>query len=437
MTDASRPDGAPEIPAGPPPEAGPAPLTRRERRRLEKERIRAQKRATRASRRTRHPFIIVGSLLFTFTFFLGIAALIGFTAGRSQYEEVGPLQQEKIVNVSGGTLEIADLLAREGVMDGGALAKTVFFGMVQAAEWGTKKEEPKAGAAPKRPEPAIKRGEYLFAKGVSIRGVIEQLTEGKVVQHQITLPEGLTSQQMVARLVENPILSGQVREIPKEGALLPDTYNFPRGFPRDQLLQSLQAAQRRVLQQVWDRRSPDSPVKTPEQLLTLASIVEKETGKAEERTRVAGVFANRLRMGMKLQSDPTTVYGLVGGKGSLGRQLMRRELEQPTPYNTYVISGLPPGPIANPGRASLEAAANPMRHKEIFFVADGTGGHAFAETLEQHNRNVARLRELERQRGQTGAPAPTIAPPTAVQPPAPAPNAPRAQNPTPQGTVQQ
>jgi UPF0755 protein len=163
------------------------------------------------------------------------------------------------------------------------------------------------------------------------------------------------------------------------------------------MIQRMQQSQKRVLQEIWDRRMPDLPVKTPEQLTVLASIIEKETGKPEERTRVASVFVNRLKQRMKLQSDPTIIYGLVGGKGALGRPIMRSEIEQPTPYNTYVIDGLPPGPIANPGRASIEAAANPARTKELFFVADGTGGHAFADNLEQHQKNVGRLRVLEQQ----------------------------------------
>ncbi len=172
------------------------------------------------------------------------------------------------------------------------------------------------------------------------------------------------------------------------------------------------------MREVWERRNPDLPVKTPEQLVILASIIEKETGKPEERTRVAAVFANRLKQKMKLQSDPTIIYGLVFGKGSLGRPISRADIAQPTPYNTYVIDGLPPGPIANPGRASIEAAANPARTKELFFVADGTGGHAFAETYEQHQKNVARLRGIERgieqeQRSETPAEAqtPASAPP--------------------------
>src|SRR6185437_15686561 len=151
-------------------------------------------------------------------------------------------------------------------------------------------------------------------------------------------------------------------------------------------------AHRRVMQEVWEHRTPDLPISTQEQLVTLASIVEKETGRPDERTRVAAVFVNRLKQKMRLQSDPTIIYGLVGGKGSLGRPIMKSEIEQPTPYNTYVIDGLPPGPIDNPGRASLEAAANPARTKEIYFVADGTGGHAFAENYTEHQKNVARLR---------------------------------------------
>jgi UPF0755 protein len=161
-----------------------------------------------------------------------------------------------------------------------------------------------------------------------------------------------------------------------------------------------------VMREVWERRSPDLPVRTPEQLLILASIIEKETGKPEERTRVAAVFVNRLKQKMKLQSDPTIVYGLVFGKGSLGRPISKADIQSQTPYNTYVIEGLPPGPISNPGRASIEAAANPARTKELFFVADGTGGHAFAETYDQHQKNVAKLRAIEHEaRGETAPPA--------------------------------
>jgi UPF0755 protein len=284
----------------------------------------------------------------------------------------------------------------------------------------------------------LKFGEYQFPRAASLHDVINTIIEGKVVQHQITLAEGLTSEQIVQRLLEFDVLSGNIKEIPREGSMLPETYRFTRGMPRDQVIQRLQAAQRRVVQEVWDRRMPDLPLRSPEQLVTLASIVEKETGRADERSRVAAVFINRLKQKMRLQSDPTIIYGLVGGKATLGRPILRSEIEQPTPYNTYVIDGLPPGPIANPGRAALEAVANPARTKELYFVADGTGGHAFSETLDQHQRNVAHLRAIEQaQRDGTPPPAaPAAVPPvTAAAAPAPpvrrtAPRPPQVQQPT-------
>jgi UPF0755 protein len=194
----------------------------------------------------------------------------------------------------------------------------------------------------------------------------------------------------------------------------------------------MSAAHSRVLQEVWERRAPDVPVKTPEQLVTLASIVEKETAKADERTRVAAVFINRLNRRMRLQSDPTIIYGMVGGKGALGRPLTRDDVDRPTPYNTYLIDGLPPGPIANPGRASLEAVANPSRTKELYFVADGSGGHVFAASYDQHLKNVARWRDYQKEQATAGAqqppppdPALLNPAPTAGQKPAPSPAAKR------------
>src|SRR6184192_1889277 len=181
----------------------------------------------------------------------------------------------------------------------------------------------------------------------------------------------------------------------------------------------MQQEQRRLIQDIWNRRAPDLPIKSPEQLVVLASLIEKETGKPDERTRIAAVFTNRLKLKMRLQSDPTIIYGLVGGKGTLGRPILRSEITQPSPYNTYVIEGLPPGPIANPGRASLEAAANPARTRDLFFVADGTGGHAFTETYDQHQKNVAKLRTMEKQiQNDTVEPADDAAPPAAGGAPA-------------------
>ncbi len=256
----------------------------------------------------------------------------------------------------------------------------------------------------------LKFGEYQFAKHSSLHDVINTLTDGKVVQHQISVPEGLTSQQIVQRLMDTDILSGNIKEMPNEGTLLPESFRYPRGYPREQVIQRMQKEQARLVQEVWEHRMPDLPLSTPQQLVILASIVEKETGRADERTRVAAVFVNRLKQHMKLQSDPTIIYGLVGGKGTLGRPILKSEIEQATSYNTYVIQGLPPGPIANPGRAALEAVANPARTKELYFVADGTGGHTFSETLEQHQKAVGRLRAIEQGQREGAA--------TAAQPPA-------------------
>jgi UPF0755 protein len=311
---------------------------------------------------------------------LMIGAGATYYYGKQTLEAPGPLQEDKIVNIPAraGKRDIADVLSREGVIN---VNPWIFIGSVFAL---------KASSD-------LKPGEYSFQKNASLRDVIATIVDGKVVQHAITIPEGLTSEQIVSRLSDNDIFTGSVREIPREGTLLPETYKFPRGTPRDQVIQRLQQAQKRVLAEIWERRNTDTPLKSPDQLVTLASIVEKETGRADERSRVAAVFVNRLRQRMKLQSDPTIIYGLVGGKGTLGRPIKRSEITQPSPYNTYVIDGLPPGPIANPGRASLEATANPARTRDLFFVADGTGGHAFTETYDQHAKNVAKLRASEKQ----------------------------------------
>jgi UPF0755 protein len=354
------------------------------------------------SDRARNPFVIVGNAIITIVLVLMIGTGFGYYYGKQKIEAPGPLQEDKIVNIPAraGMTDIADTLQREGVIDNNRWA---FIGAVFAL----------------KARSELKPGEYSFQKNASLRDVIGTIVDGKVVQHSVTIPEGLTSEQIVARLTENDIFAGDVREIPREGTLLPETYKFPRGTTRDQVVQRMQQAQKRVLAEIWERRNPDIPVKTPEQLVTLASIVEKETGKPDERSRVAAVFVNRLRQKMKLQSDPTIIYGLVGGKGTLGRPIKRSEIQQPSPYNTYVVDGLPPGPIANPGRASLEAAANPARTRDLFFVADGTGGHAFTETYDQHQKNVAKLRATEKQiQNDTVEPADDPPPPTAAAAPA-------------------
>jgi UPF0755 protein len=200
----------------------------------------------------------------------------------------------------------------------------------------------------------------------------------------------------LARIAEHPSLTGEIAIAPPEGAIKPDTYLFRRGMSRDTLISEMTAAQSKLLDELWKARNPSLPLKTSEEAVILASIVEKETAVPEERPKIASVFLNRLARGMRLQSDPTIIYGIVGGKGRLDRPLTKADIAQTTPYNTYRIDGLPPGPIGNPGRASLEAVLNPLNTKLLYFVADGSGGHAFAETLEEHNRNVANWRQLGR-----------------------------------------
>lgn len=372
------------------------------------------------SRRARSTLVVVGNAIFTFLIVAMLLAGGVFFYGKKTIEAKGPLAEDKVVNIPprAGMTDIGDILLRSGVI---SADRWTFIGGVLAMN-------ARAG---------LKSGEYLFQKNASLRDVINTIVEGKVVQHSITIPEGLTSEQIVARLQDNDIFSGSLKEQPREGTLLPDTYNFPRGTPRDQVIHRMQQAQKRVIAEVWARRNPDVPVRSPEQLVTLASIVEKETGRADERSRVAAVFANRLRQRIKLQSDPTIIYGLVGGKGTLGRPIKRSEITQPSPYNTYVIEGLPPGPIANPGRASLEATANPARTRDLFFVADGTGGHSFTETYDQHQKGVAKLRAMEKQQQNdtveaddqppvAAVPAPAAGAPAVAAPAKPAPAAPKA-----------
>ncbi len=229
-------------------------------------------------------------------------------------------------------------------------------------------------------------------------GVLEQMRQGRTVVRRFTVPEGLTSAQVVALLEKEPALTGTVSKPPRNGALLPETYHYAYGDSRAALVERMQAAMTQALAEAWKGRDEGLPLETPQQALVLASIVEKETGIAAERAKVAGVFVNRLEAGMKLQSDPTVIFALTDGAGELGRALTRNDWKFESAYNTYVNAGLPPGPIANPGKASLQAVAKPEKHEFLYFVADGTGGHVFAKTLPDHNRNVARWREIQQTR---------------------------------------
>ncbi|WP_374468549.1 endolytic transglycosylase MltG [Phenylobacterium sp.] len=329
------------------------------------------------------PLRTVGGVLFALAAFALVAG--GWVLWT--YRGPGPQAREgeatTVVLARGSGLGgIADNLARAGVIR----SKAVFMAAARLS-----------GAAG-----ALKAGEYEFRSGASMAGVLGDIRAGRVVRHLVTVPEGWTSEMAWEAVLRQPVLVGEA-PVPAEGALLPDTYQVQRGDSRAAVLQRMAKAQDDLMAELWPRRQRGLPFETPEEALTLASIVEKETGVAAERPRIAAVFVNRLRQGMRLESDPTIIYGVSRGR-PLGRGILASELAARTPYNTYQIDGLPPTPIANPGRAAIEAVLNPPSTSELFFVADGSGGHVFASTFDEHRRNVARWREVERARAaQAGA----------------------------------
>lgn len=245
---------------------------------------------------------------------------------------------------------------------------------------------------------SLRAGEYEFPAGVSAEEVMRRMVEGRTVVHKLTIAEGLTVAQVLEELRRAEFLAGDIGRVPAEGMLLPETWHLSRDDPRDEILARMERSMRDLLDRLWDGRAAGLPFKSPFEALVLASIVERETGLAAERPMVAAVFLNRLRLGMRLQSDPTVIYGLSGGLGVLPRPLTKADLAADHPWNTYVIAGLPPTPIANPGRASLEAVLHPAASDALYFVADGSGGHVFARSLDDHNRNVAKWRRIERER---------------------------------------
>ena len=309
---------------------------------------------------------------------LGLVVLFGVvTWVQSQYQGRGPLTGPLDFQVERGEglASVADRLAEQGAISSAGVFRI-------AARY----TDLDAG---------VRFGEYSIPAGASMQEILALLNRGGNVLRQVVVPEGLTSWQVVELLKGQDGLSGEVAEVPAEGSLAPAGYDFQRGDDRTAILARMEERQREILAAAWAGRAADLPLKSPEELLTLASIVEKETGVAEERPRVAQVFVNRLNKGMRLQTDPTVIYGITKGEGTLGRGLRASELAVATPYNTYVRLGLPPGPIANPGAEAIQAAANPEPGDYLYFVADGTGGHAFATTLEEHNRNVAVWRRIE------------------------------------------
>ncbi|MBO0765670.1 MAG: endolytic transglycosylase MltG [Hyphomicrobiaceae bacterium] len=300
----------------------------------------------------------------------------------------GPLAASKalVIPKGEGVHDIAARLEREGIITDRRLFMAAYL-IAKATRWGD-------GTRPLQ----LKAGDYEIPKAASIRSVIDIIGEGKTIAHRVTIPEGLTSYQIVERLKADPDLAGEIAQVPEEGSLLPETFSVQHATQRQTIIDKMQAGSRKQMEKLWAQRQKGLPFKTWEEAVVLASIIEKETGRNDERERVAAVFINRLRQNMPLQSDPTILYGINGGKTEWGRKILQSEIDQKTAHNTYQIRGLPPTPICNPGRAAIEAVLNPASTKEIFFVADGKGGHIFAETLKDHNVNVQKYRALEREK---------------------------------------
>ncbi|TPW33401.1 endolytic transglycosylase MltG [Martelella alba] len=332
------------------------------------------------SRRAKSQLVIFLNFLMSIAVLACICGVGVYFYASSTYREAGPLKANATFTVRSGAglAEISMALQRNGVVSDSRV-----FRYVTAARF--------------RDGETLKAGDYEIKAGSSMEEVADLLQSGKTILYSISIPEGLTVKQVFDRLAADEDLSGDLpAKLPPEGSLMPETYKFSRGTSREEIIQQMEEGQSALIDSIWLKRDADLPIKDKNEFVTLASIVEKETGIADERPRVAAVFINRLRKGMRLQSDPTVIYGIYGGDGKPSdKPIYKSDLEKDTPYNTYVIKGLPPGPIANPGRASLEAVANPARTEDIYFVADGSGGHAFAATLKEHNSNVAKWRKLE------------------------------------------
>ena len=312
-----------------------------------------------------------------FVLVAAVAALLWLFASWS-LPGPGPRDQDFVVPRGASLSSVADQLETAGAIRSATLFR------LRAQILG--------GAAP------VKAGHFVLPKGASERTLLDILQGGKVLRRFVTIPEGMASILVYERLMATPGLEGDI-PVPAEGSILPDTYEVGVGESRAAVVARMQAAMNATLEELWAKRSPATFVKTPQEAVILAAIVEKETGKAEERRLIAGLYTNRLRIGMRLQADPTVIYPVTKGK-PLGRLSLKSELRAKNGYNTYAMAGLPIGPITNPGRASIEAVLNPASTKDLFFVADGTGGHVFAQTLAEHNANVARWYKLRRERGE-------------------------------------
>lgn len=341
------------------------------------------------SRASRSQIVVFMNFFFSLVMLVILAGGLALYFGRQAFNEPGPSANGDtfMVKQNSGVQDIADQLERRGLISDARVFRL--------------------GVRAYGNDSALKAGEYAIKPQASMRDIMDLLKSGKSVMYSLTIPEGLTVEQALERIAEQDALSGDMpKTAPVEGSLATDTLRFTRGATRQQMVDKLLADQKKLVEDVWQRRAPDLPLASIDDFVTLASIVEKETGRGDERSRVAAVFLNRLAKGMRLQSDPTIIYGLFGGKGKpADRPIYQSDIQKPTPYNTYLINGLPPTPIANPGRAALEAVANPSKTDDLYFVADGTGGHVFASTLEEHNQNVARYRALQKKQADDAAKA--------------------------------
>jgi len=341
------------------------------------------------SRASRSQVVVFMNFVISSVMLMVLAAGVALYFGKQAFNEPGPSANGDtfLVKPNTGVQDIAEQLERRGLISDARIFRI--------------------GVRASGNNAALKAGEYEIKPRASMSDIMELMKSGKSVMYSLTIPEGLTVEQALQRVAEQDALTGDMpATTPPEGSLATDTLRFTRGATRQQMIDKLLADQKKLVDEVWQRRAPDLPLANVDDFVTLASIVEKETGRGDERSRVAAVFLNRLAKGMRLQSDPTIIYGLFGGKGKpADRPIYQSDIDKQTPYNTYMINGLPPTPIANPGRAALEAVANPSKTDDLYFVADGTGGHVFAATLEEHNQNVARYRALQKKQADDAAKA--------------------------------
>lgn len=324
--------------------------------------------------------------LLTFSFLALAVAASGVFWVSSELDKAGPLQEPGalVIRRGEGARDIARRLEREGIISSEHVFVAYYLAR-QTAGW--------FGGKPLQ----LKAGEYELQAGISMREVADLIGKGKVVLLRLTIPEGLTSHQIVERVRTDQSLTGDIETVPEEGALLPDTYLVPRGTSRTAVIDLMQTQRDRFLKAAWEARQPDLPLKSLEEAIILASIVQRETGRNDKFEDIASVFINRLRRGMPLQSDPTILYGLDGGQVNWGRPIYRSEIHRKTAHNTYQIDGLPPTPICNPGREAIQAVLNPSRTNYLYFVASGSGSSVFSHTLEEHNRAVANWRKVEQE----------------------------------------